>query len=500
MNDREKSDNSILPVKSSNKSGAAVLEAEGVEGRGLAKGNLDKGDMRRTQDRLERMPSALDRIREVAKRDRKQRFTTLMHHVYDVDRLRVAYLSLRKDAAAGIDGVTWKSYGEDLEANLQDLKDRLARGGYRAKPVRRAQIPKADGGQRPLGVPALEDKIVQRSVVEVLSAIYEQDFLGFSYGFRTGRNQHQALDALTVGLTTKPVKAVLDADIRGFFDSLDHEWIIKFIEHRIADPRLIRLIRKWLKAGVWEDGKRVHSETGTVQGGSISPLLANLYLYYVLDLWTQQWRTQSAHGEVIIVRWADDFVVGFTNPGDGERYLSELHERLVKFGLTLHPDKTRLIEFGRYAAKDRRRKGHGKPETFDFLGFTHISGQTRKGKFTVRRKTMKKRFHAKLKEVKATLRRRMNWSVPEMGAYLAAVVRGHVAYYGVPLNSKMITAFRFQIGRIWKWVLERRSQRTRVSWARMQRLIARWLPPARICHPFPLQRFGVITQGKSRMR
>ncbi len=470
MNDREKSDNSILPVKSSNKSGAAALEAEGVEERGLAKGNLDKGDMRRTQNRDEGMPSALDRIREVAKRDRKQRFTSLMHHVYDVDRLRGAYLSVRKEAAAGLDGVTWKAYGEDLETNLQDLKDRLARGGYRAKPVRRVQIPKADGGHRSLGVPALEDKIVQRSVVEVLSAIYEQDFVGFSYGFRAGRNQHQALDALTVGLTTKPVRAVLDADIRGFFDALDHEWMIQFIEHRIADPRIIRLIRKWLKAGVWEDGKRVRSEEGTVQGGSISPLLANLYLHHVLDLWTQQWRTQSAHGEVIIVRWADDFVVGFTNPGDGERYLAELRERLAQFGLTLHPDKTRLIEFGRYAAQDRRRKGLGKPETFDFLGFTHISGRTRQGKFTVRRKTMSKRFHAKLKEVKATLRRRMNWRVPEMGAYLAAVVRGHVAYYGVPLNSKMITAFRFQIGRIWKWVLERRSQRTRVSWARMQRL------------------------------
>lgn len=375
--------------------------------------------------------------------------------------MRQAYLSLRKEAAAGIDGVTWQSYGEDLEANLQDLKDRLARGGD-----------------------------------------IEPDRFG---GFRSrkptaGRNQHQALDALTVGLTTKPVRAVLDADIRGFFDALDHEWMIKFLEHRIADPRLIRLIRKWLKAGVWEEGKRVRSETGTVQGGSISPLLANLYLHYVLDQWTHQWRNQSARGEVIIVRWADDFVVGFTNPGDGERYLADLRERLARFGLSLHPEKTRLIEFGRYASEDRRRKGLGKPETFDFLGFTHISGQTRRGKFTVRRKTVRKRFHAKLKEVKATLRHRINWSVPEMGAYLAAVVRGHVAYYGVPLNSKMITAFRFQIGRIWKWVLERRSQRTRISWARMQRLIARWLPPARICHPFPLERFGVITQGRSRMR
>jgi RNA-directed DNA polymerase len=499
MNGREKSDSSIVPGKPPNKSGAAARAAEGVEGRELAKGNLDKGDMRRTQDRTQRMPNALVRIREVARRDGKQRFTSLMHHVYEVARLRRAYLSLRKEAAAGIDGVTWQGYGEDLESNLQDLSGRLARGGYRAKPVRRVQIPKADGGHRPLGVPALEDKIVQRSVAEVLGAIYEQDFLGFSYGFRAGRNQHQALDALTVGLTTRPVRAVLDADIRSFFDALDHEWMIQFLEHRIADPRIIRLIRKWLKAGVWDEGSRIRSESGTVQGGSISPLLANLYLHYVLDLWTHQWR-KSARGEVIIVRWADDFVVGFTDPGEGERYLADLRERLARFRLALHPDKTRLIEFGRYAAEDRRRKGLGKPETFDFLGFTHISGRTRQGKFTIRRKTVKKRFHAKLREVKATLRSRMNWSVPEMGAYLAAVVRGHVAYYGVPLNSKMITAFRFQIGRIWKWVLERRSQRTRISWARMQRLIARWLPPARVCHPFPLQRFGVRTQGRSRMR
>lgn len=500
MNGCEKSDSFVVPEKSPNNSGASASEAEVVEGRELAKGNLDEGDMDRTQSRNPPMPNALDRIRKAARRNGKQRFTSLMHHVYEVDRLRAAYLALRKDAAAGIDRVTWQQYGEGLETNLQDLSRRLARGGYRAKPVRRVQIPKAGGGERSLGIPTLEDKIVQRSVAEVLGAIYEQDFLGFSYGFRPGRNQHQALDALTVGLTTKPVRWVLDADIRSFFDSLDHEWLIQFIEHRIGDRRIVGLIRKWLKAGVLEDGRRVRSERGAVQGGSISPLLANLYLHHVLDLWIQWWRTQPVCGEVIVVRFADDFIVGFAHQADGKRFLAELRERLAKFGLELHPDKTRLIEFGRYAVENRRQKGLGKPETFDFLGFTHISGQTSKGQFTVRRKTVRKRFHAKLKEVKATLRRRMNWTIPEMGTYLAAVIRGHVNYYGVPLNSRMIGAFRFQIGRIWKWVLERRSERTRISWARMQRLIARWLPPARVCHPFPLERFRVTTQGRSRMR
>ncbi|MGH9892409.1 MAG: group II intron reverse transcriptase/maturase [bacterium] len=500
MNGREKSDSLVVPRKSPNKSKAAADEAEAMEGRRLAKGNSDESDMHRTQRRNEGMPSALDRVREAARRDGKQRFTTLMHHVCDLDRLRTAYQSIRKDAAAGVDRVTWEAYGKALEANLRDLADRLARGAYRAKPVRRAYIPKADGGQRPLGVPTLEDKIVQRSTAEVLGAIYEVDFLGFSYGFRPGRRQHDALDAVTVAIMTKAVRWVLDADIRGFFDTLDHGWLIKFIEHRIGDQRIIRLIRKWLNAGVLEDGERVRSEVGAVQGGSISPLLANIYLHYVLDLWVQRWRKKQAHGDVIVVRYADDFIVGFSHHVDGERFLAELRDRLVQFGLELHPEKTRLIQFGRFAAEDRRRRGLGKPETFDFLGLTHISGKTSKGKFTVRRKTVRKRFQAKLKAVKAALRRRLDWSIPKMGAYLGAVVRGHVAYYGVPFNSRSITAFRLQIGRIWKWVLERRSQRTRISWARMARLVAKWLPLARVCHPFPAARFGVITQGRSRMR
>ncbi len=497
MNDHGKSDGLVVPVKAANKAGEPV--AESLEGRGPAKGNSLEGNALRTQSR-EGAHSALERVREAAAKDRKQRFSALLHHVYDIDRLRSEYRALRRDAAAGVDGETWLGYGKDLEANLRDLADRLKRGAYRAKPVRRAYIPKSDGRQRPLGVPTLEDKIVQRSVVEVLNAIYEQDFLGFSYGFRPGRSPHQALDALAVGIGTKKVRWVLDADIRGFFDTLDHGWLVKFVEHRVGDQRIVRLIQKWLAAGVLEDGKRTQSEVGTVQGGSISPLLANLYLHYAFDLWVQRWRERQARGDVVVVRFADDFVVGFEHRQEAEQFLAELRERFAKFGLELHPDKTRLIEFGRYAETNRRDRGDGKPETFNFLGFTHTCAWTRKGHFTVRRQTMRTRWQAKLKEVKATLQRRMHASVAELGQYLRSVVNGHVQYYGVPLNSPSITAFRFSIGRIWKWVLERRSQRTRVSWERMSRLIARWLPPARVCHPYPLVRFGVITRGGSRMR
>jgi RNA-directed DNA polymerase len=497
MNDRGKSDSSVVPVKPSNKAGRPA--AETVEERGLAKGNPPEGTALRTQSR-EGAHSALERIREAARRDRKQRLTALLHHVYDVHRLRSAYLALKRDAAAGVDGVTWQQYGKDLEANLQDLAGRLQRGAYRARPVRRAYIPKTDGRRRPLGVPTLEDKIVQRSVVEVLSAIYEQDFFGFSYGFRPGRSPHQALDALAVGIGTKKVRWVLDADIRGFFDTLDHGWLVKFVEHRVGDQRIVRLIQKWLAAGVLEDGKRTQDEVGTVQGGSVSPLLANLYLHYAFDLWVQRWRTKQARGDVIVVRFADDFVAGFEHRHEAEQFLAELRERFAKFGLELHPDKTRLLEFGRYAEKNRGDRGDGKPGTFNFLGFTHICAKTRKGHFTVLRQTMRTRWQAKLKEVKANLQRRMHATVAELGQYLRSVVGGHIRYYGVPLNSRSIWAFRFSIGRIWKWVLERRSQRTRVPWERMSRLIARWLPPARVCHPYPLVRLGVMTQGGSRMR
>jgi group II intron reverse transcriptase/maturase len=422
-----------------------------------------------------------------------------MHHVYNVDRLRSAYLALKRDAAAGVDGETWRHYGEALEENLQDLSGRLKRGAYRAKPVRRAYIPKADGLLRPLGVPTLEDKIVQRSVAEVLNAIYETDFVGFSYGFRPGRSPHGALDALAVGIGTRKVGWVLDADIRGFFDTLDHGWLVKFVEHRIGDRRVVRLIQKWLAAGVLEDGKRTRSEMGTVQGGSISPILSNLYLHYVSDLWVQQWR-KKARGDVIVVRFADDFVVGFQHQEEAKRFLDELSERFAKFGLALHSDKTRLVEFGRFADRDRRWRGDGKPETFHFLGFTHICTKTQKGHFTVLRQTMKKRMRAKLAAVKAELRRRMHKPIAELGAYLRSVVKGHYQYYGVPLNYRALRAFRQSVAMLWLRTLRRRSQKHRVTVTRIGKLIRRWLPLPRICHPYPLVRLGVHTQGKSRMR
>src|SRR5881628_2369705 len=372
MNGHGKSDSSVLPQKPPNNVGQPATEA--VEGRELAKGNTLERNAPRTQRRAG-APSALERVRQVARKDRKQRFTALLHHVYDETRLRSAYFALKREAAPGVDGETWQHYGESLEENLGDLSERLKRGAYRAKPVRRAYIPKADGRLRPLGVPALEDKLVQRAVVEVLNALYEGDFLGFSYGFRPRRNPHQALDALTVGLSTRRVSWVLDADIRGFFDTLDHGWLVKFLEHRVGDRRVVRLIQKWLRAGVLEEGKRTQSESGTVQGGSISPLLANLYLHYVFDLWVQRWRKKQARGEVVVVRFADDFVVGFEHREEAEQFLAELRERFAKFGLTLHPDKTRLIEFGRFAAANRRGRGGGRPESFDFLGFTHSCGK-----------------------------------------------------------------------------------------------------------------------------
>ena len=496
MDERGKSDCSVVPLKRPN--AAPERAGEAVEGRERTKGNTPERNVLRTQGR-EGAPSALERVRQSAKRNRQQRFTALLHHVYDVERLRAAFLTVKRDAAAGIDGETWQHYGLDLERNLRDLSERLQRGAYRAKPVRRAYIAKADGRQRPLGVPTLEDKLVQRAVVAVLNAIYETDFLGFSYGFRPRRSPHLALDALTVGIMTKKVNWVLDADIRSFFDTLKHEWLIRFIEHRVADQRVVRLVQKWLNAGVLEEGHRIVSEVGTVQGGSVSPLLANVYLHYVFDLWAHRWRQRQARGDVVVVRFADDFVVGFEHQDDAEQFLADLHERLARFGLTLHPDKTRLFEFGRHAATTRRARGAGKPESFNFLGFTHSCATTRKGGFTVLRRTMRTRFQAKLKAVKLELRRRMHQPLPELGAYVRAVVRGHVQYYGVPMNSPPLCAFAHAVSRLWRRVLARRSQRP-VPWHRMRRYVARWVPPVRICHPYPLVRFGVVTRGGSRMR
>jgi RNA-directed DNA polymerase len=491
MNEPGKSDRPVVPEKSPNNAGQPA--AEGMEGRGLAKGNPPQQNASRTPSRND-APSALERIRQTARKDRKLRFTALLHHIYNLDTLRWAYLGLKREAAAGVDGETWRHYGEDLEANLRDLSERLKRGAYRAKPVRRVYIPKADGRQRPLGVTALEDKIVQRATVEVLNGIYETDFLGFSYGFRPGRSPHHALDALYTALLTRKVNWVLDVDIRSFFDTISHEWLVKFLEHRIADRRVVRLIQKWLNAGVLEDGKRIRVEEGTPQGGSASPLLANIYLHYVFDLWVQAWRRKRAQGDMIVVRFADDIVVGFQRESDARRFWGELTERFRKFTLELHPDKTRLLEFGRFAVEDRKKRGEGKPETFNFLGFTHICGRKRSnGWFTVLRQTMRKRVRAKLSEVNIELKRRMHAPVPEVGQWLRAVVSGHFRYYGVPMNLPALYMFRFQIGWLWHHALSRRSQNGRVPWNRMRRLIDRWLPPVRVHHDYPLRRLGVIT-------
>ena len=446
------------------------------------------------------LPSAMERIRQAACRDKQLRFTTLWHHVYDIELLRGAYFSLKRNAAPGVDGETWRHYGEQLEENLQDLSDRLKRGAYRAKPVKRAYIPKPDGRQRPLGMTALEDKIAQRATVEVLNAIYETDFLGFSYGFRPKRSPHDALNALSAGIMTKKVSWVLDADIRGYFDAISHEWLVKFIEHRIADRRVIRHIKKWLNAGVLEDGNRTYSEEGVPQGGSVSPVLANVYLHYVFDLWVEQWRHRQAAGDVIVVRFCDDFVVGFQYQQDAEGFLEALKKRLLKFNLDLHEDKTRLIEFGRFATQNRKRQGKGKPETFDFLGFTHICGKTRKGKFGILRHTIAKRMRAKLMEIKRELRRRLHWPVPVVGKWLRVVLLGHYRYYGVPGNIRKIGAFKYHLSLLWFRTLQRRSQRCRLVWERMSRLINRWLPRPRICHTYPDLSLYVKTRGKSPVR
>jgi RNA-directed DNA polymerase len=490
MNEPRKSDSPVVPVKSSNNAGPPA--AEGAEGSGLTKGNLPQQNARRIQ-RRESAPSALERVRQAAARDKKMRFTALLHHIYHLETLRAAYFSLKREAVAGVDGETWRHYGERLEENLCDLAARVKRGAYRAKPVRRVYIPKTDGRQRPLGVTALEDKLLQRATVEVLNAIYETDFLGFSYGFRPGCSPHDALDALFAGIMTKKVDWVLDLDIRGFFDSISHEWLVKFIEHRIADRRVVRLIQKWLNAGVLEDGKRIQVEEGTPQGGSASPLLANVYLHYVFDLWVRVWRRKQARGDMMVIRFADDVVLGFQYKSDAERFREELVERFRKFRLELHPEKTRLVEFGRFAARDRQQRGDGKPETFNFLGFTHICGTTSSGRFTVLRQTIRKRLQAKLGEVKRELQRRMHQPIPAVGKWLGTVVGGHMRYYGVLMNMPALFLFRSQVGWLWHRALSRRSQNGRVRWDRMRRLIDRWLPPLRIYHPYPLQRFGVRT-------
>lgn len=496
MNGREESYRSIRSTKPSNNADKA---AEMVEKRDLAKGNPDERDTVRTQGR-EAVQNSLARIRGAADRDKEQRFTALFHHVYDVDTLREAFFSLKRKAAPGVDGISWRDYHEDHEKRLKDLSEKLRRGAYRAKPVLRQHIPKPDGSQRPIGMTTTEDKIVQRAMVAVLNAIYETDFLGFSRGFRPGRSQHEALDALNVGLQDRRINWVLDADIRGYFEAIDHEWLVKFIEHRVADRRVVRHIQKWLNAGVMDEGRLLNTEEGCPQGGSVCPLLANIYLHYVFDLWAQLWRERKATGDVILARWADDIVVGFQHRAEAEQFLRDLRTRFRKFNLELHPDKTRLLEFGRSAASNRRKRGEGKPETFDFLGFTHYCGTTRDGRFVVKRRTARKKMRAKLDNLKQELRRRINYRLPDIGQWLASVLRGHYQYYAVPLNFRALEAFRRAVIRLWKQTLLRKSQKARCPWDRMERLAKKWLPKPRILHPYPYHRLRRLTQGRNPVR
>lgn len=486
-NDPQKSDLLIVAMKSANRPEGSG--AESMERRGRAEGNTGETHTRRAQDR-ENVTTGLDRVRERAKRRKKEKFTTLLHHV-TVDRLRRSYFQLKRKAASGVDGVTWQMYGEQLEENLADLHDRVHRGAYRAPPSRRVYIDKDDGRKRPLGIAALEDKVLQRAVVEVLNAIYETDFLGFSYGFRQNRSQHDALDALAFAIIRTKVNYILDLDVQSFFDKVCHERLMEFLKHRIADRRVLRLISKWLKAGVMEDGVHVLTDEGTPQGGVASPFLANVYLHYVFDLWAERWRRREAGGQVAIVRFADDVVVGFEHEADAKRCLTELHERMGKFSLTLHPEKTRLIEFGRFATEKRERRGLKKPETFVFLGLLHIAGRSRAGKFQLKRKTRRDRLHKKLTAVGKELRRRMHEPIVQQGKYLGAVVRGFNQYHGVPTNFRRVSAFRNEVVKLWKHVLTRRSQKDKTTWERMLILAKHWLPPARILHPWPDDRFIV---------
>ena len=497
MHGHEKSDHAIVAVKPANKAeepsaarpAGEPHAAEPAEPRAGTEGNADQQSTRRTQCR-ESVSQAMERIRKVARERKKERFTALFHHI-STDLLEEAFFELKENAAPGVDRVTWTDYEADLERNLEDLHDRVQRGAYRALPSRRVYIPKPDGRQRPIAVAALEDKIVQRAVVALLNAIYEEDFLGCAYGFRPGRGTHDALDALCVGIDSKKVSYILDADIRSFFDEISQEWLIRFLEHRIGDRRIIHLIQKWLKVGILEDGVVTVSDRGTGQGSVISPLLANIYLHYTVDLWAVRWRRHAATGDMIIVRYADDFIVGLQHEHDARRFLDEMRERLGEFALSLHPEKTRLIEFGRFAAERRKRRGLGKPETFNFLGFTFICGKTRAGKFQVQRKTRRDRMQEKLRKIKETLRRCAHHPIPAQGKWLGRVVSGYFNYHAVPTNFRALAAFRTEVAKRWRNVLIRRSQRHNLNWERMNCLLDDWLPKPRILHPWPDQRFAV---------
>ena len=480
----EKSDAPIVPKKPSNKAQAA----ERAEGRGAAKGNTGETTAGRTPSR-ETALTGPERVRETAKRDRRLKFTALLHHITPT-LLVESFYDLNRTAAVGVDGVTWQAYEAILHERVHELHRQIHTGAYRAQASRRTYIAKADGKLRPLGIAAVEDKIVQQAVVKVLSAIYEEDFLGFSYGFRPGRGQHDALDAVWMGIESRQIGWILDADISAYFDSIDHDWMMKFLQHRIADKRILRLIEKWLKAGVIEDGKRIEAERGTPQGAVISPLLANLYLHYVLDTWAQHWRKHQARGHVILIRYADDSVLGFQFEDEAKRFLQALQARMAKFGLALHPQKTRLIEFGRYAEQRRRSRGQGKPETFDFLGFTHCCSKTRQGGFKILRLTVKKRLRATLAAIREKLKKRRHDPIEQVGGWLKSVLRGYYNYFAVPDNLKRLEGFRREVCQAWRAALGSRSQKGRMTWMRFERLEMQYLPMPRRVHPYPSQRFA----------
>jgi RNA-directed DNA polymerase len=486
MHGHEKSDSAIVAKKLPNKAGQPAAEA--VEPRAGTKGNTGQQSTCRAQIR-ESVSQALGRVRKAARQRKKEKFTALLHHI-SIETLEVAFYALKRKAAPGVDGMTWQEYEADLECRLIDLRGRIHRGAYRPQPSRRTYIPKADGRLRPLAIAALEDKIVQGATVMVLNAIYEEDFLGFSYGFRPRRGAHDALDAIAVGITKRKVNYILDADIRSFFDSVSQQWLVRFVEHRIGDKRIIRLIHKWLRAGILEDGAVTVSDRGTGQGSVASPLLANIYLHYVFDLWAERWRRHEAIGDMIIVRYADDLVLGFQNENDARRFLDAMRARFEEFALSLHPDKTRLIEFGRYAAADRERRGFGKPETFNFLGFTFICGRSRRGNFLLKRKSRRDRVKVKLKEIKQELWRQMHWPIPEQGKWLSQVIRGFFAYHAVPTNFAVLGKFRHQITWLWLRTLRRRSETDDTPWTRMEKLAEDFLPKPKILHPWPAARFA----------
>jgi len=496
MHAMEESDRGVVPMSQPNKGVQALAEAG--EGRLRPKENTRQSHTPPAQNG-QRVSKGLSGVRRAAQERKQERFTTLLHHL-NVDLLRGSYYALQRKAAPGVDGMEWQEYEGGLEDRLANLHSRIHRGAYRAQPSRRVYIPKANGKQRPLGIASLEDKIVQQAVVTILNQIYEVDFRGFSYGFRTGRDPHQALDALNVGISRKRVNWILDADIKGFFDHVSHAWLEKFLRHRIADTRVLRLVQKWIKAGVMEEGEWSETEQGTPQGAVISPLLANVYLHFVFDLWAEVWREKVATGDMIVVRYADDLVVGFQHRADAERFLKEFKERLAKFELEVHSDKTRLIAFGRETWRDRKRSGQAKLETFIFLGFTHYCGENSKGYFQVWRETASKRMRGKLQQIKQELRARMHEPVEATGKWLKRVVLGYYQYHAVPGNLRQLARFRWRMARLWRYVLRRRSQKSRVTWKEIGPILNRWIPAPRTLHPYPNVRFDARIQGRSRMR